>query len=247
MKNIIQETLKIIEKKNLKPEPRWKYLMKKYSFWLVFAAACVFCALFLSVAFYLVLQLDWDLYRFSGKNIILYFVSLVPFFWIFLAAAFVAISFFDLRKTETGYRFSRAKIFGIITAFSLSAAAIFFFSGLGKGANSEISRVFPRYVLLVPTKEALWSNPEEGFLAGKIDLVEKEYFDLKDLRGSDWEININSETKVRPSVELQSGEMVKIIGKKTSDKNFQAVEIRSWQGRGQNMGHGKSNFFRSGF
>lgn len=241
MKNLIQDTISKIEKQHIMPEARWKYLLKKYGLWALFGMIAFLTAVSFSAAYYDIFQLDWDLYRFLHQNAIIYFLSLVPYFWIILAAVFGAAAFWEIRRTETGYRFSRPKIIivilGAIFVFGFFASVF----GFGGKISKELSKV-PFYgKQLVMTKESQWSQPEKGFLAGKITSVSENKLELNDLEGKNWNVQISEETSIKPSVDISKEETIKIIGTEQSGNNFKADEIRPWSGKGAGNRTGSQN------
>jgi hypothetical protein len=236
MKNIIEDTIGRIKKENIRPEPRWRYLAKKYSAWTLFAAVALAGAATLAVAYFIASQLDWDLYRVTHRNPIFYFLSILPYFWIIPLIILAFLAFFNLRKTEMGYRYNFSKItltvLGSLVVFGF-LLAIF---GFGGKISTSAARFFPGYGKFVTTKEFQWSQPENGFLAGTINSVSENSIDLQDLAGKEWQVAYDKNTSVRPSVTLESGEMIKTIGQKEDEQTFRASEIRPWQGRGQMKG-----------
>jgi hypothetical protein len=240
MKNIIQETIEKIKDQHIQPEPKWKYLAKKYGLWALFGAVVILAALAFSTASEIAGQLDWDLYRFSRQSRLLYFLSIVPYFWVVLTALFFLAAFFEIRRTETGYRYSLAKIslviIGGILVFGLAMTSF----GLGGKLNGAMSKNFPIYGRHMMTRESQWMQPQKGFLAGIIQSVSEENLDLEDLNGGDWNISIDERTLIRPSANIAKGEMIKVIGQDKGNSVFEASEIRPWQGRGM-MGGGKNS------
>jgi len=233
MRSIIADTIEKIKKEKIQPEPRWKYLAKKYSVWLSFFAAAVFAAAALSVAYFLISQLDWDIYAAMHRLSFFYYLSLVPYIWIIPLAVLGFFSFFSLRKTENGYRYNFLKMVAVALGMILLFGILTSWAGFGRRINGAMLHGFSGYGRLVATKESQWSQPEKGLLAGTINSVSENSFDLRDLSGKDWQILIDEKTVVRPSVTLESGEMIKTIGQVKNDQIFKADEIRPWQGRGQ--------------
>jgi hypothetical protein len=239
MRNIIADTIQKIKGENIRPEPRWKYLTKKYSAWLSFFAVALFGAAFFSVVYFLITQLDWDLHAAMHRYSIFYDLSLVPYLWIIPLVILVFFAFFSLRKTENGYRYNFLKVVVAALGIILVLGVLTTLAGFGGKINGAMMHGFPGYGRLVATKESQWSQPEKGLLAGTINSVSDNSVDLQDLSGKDWQIKIDENTVVRPSVSLESGEMIKTIGQAQNNQNFKADEIRPWQGMGQmkrNMG-----------
>jgi hypothetical protein len=245
MKNLIRDTIDKIEKQRITPEPRHKYLVKKYGLWLIFATVLVLTALSVSVAYDNAKNLDWDLYSFMYQSRLAYFLSTLPYFWIVLIVIFLLVAFFEIRKTETGYRYSRSKILlitiGGIVIFGISMSLL----GFGGRLNSELTKEVPFYSQhMMVTKESQWMQPSKGFLAGTIVSVSEKKLEIEDLNGGDWNINIDTNTSVKPSVEISREEMIKVIGTKTDENNFKAKEIRPWVDKG--MGSGQNGGMMNG-
>jgi len=238
MKNIIEDTIGRIRKENIHPEPRWRYLAKKYSTWIFFAAVLLIGAAMLAVSYFIATQLDWDLYRAAHRNPIFYSFSILPYFWIIPFAALAFLAFFNLRKTETGYRYDFSRMIMFVFGSLVMAGFLMATFGFGGKINTSAARFFPGYGKFVTTKESQWSQPENGFLAGTINSVSEYTIDLQDLTGKEWQIDYNKNTDIRPSVTLESGEMIKTIGQKENERTFRASEIRPWQGKGQERGGG---------
>ena len=242
MKNLIQNTIGKIKSQHIVPEPRWRYLVKKYGLWLLLGVILILAAISLSAAHDNTSKLDWDLYRFMRQNRIIYYLSLIPYVWVILIVVFLAAALFEIRKTETGYRYSRLGIFGIIIGGITAMGILMSFFGFGGRFNSMMAKNLPYYGQhMMVTKESQWMQPEKGFLAGTIQSGAEQSLELGDLDGKRWEIPLNDKTLVRPSVRVIEGEMIKIIGKVKGDNVFEAVEIRPWMGRGMMRGGGMLN------
>jgi hypothetical protein len=236
MKDLIENTLGKIIKENIRPEPRWKYLAKKYSAWILFVAVAFVGATTLAVAYFVASQLDWDLYSVTHRNPFFYFLSILPYLWIILFIILAFLAFLNIRKTETGYRYNFSKITLTVLGVLLMFGFLMTLFGFGGKINASIMRGFPGYGKFVTTKESQWSQPEKGFLAGTINSVSDDFIDLQDLAGKAWQVTYDKNTSIRPSVNLETGEMIKTIGQKNNSRNFQASEIRPWQGKGRMSG-----------
>jgi hypothetical protein len=239
MENLIKKTLGEIKKQKIKPAPRWQYLLRKYALWLGFGAMIFLGAISFSVAFEMLNQLDWDLYRFAHQSAILYSLSLLPYFWLIFIGIFLVLAFFDLRKTETGYKYGWLKM----SVFSIGGIILlgWFFSlvGLGGKLNTILAKDLPYYGQhLIMTKEKQWMQPAAGFLAGKIETASADKLEISDLNGQKWSVLLDEKTLTKPAVRFLIGERLKIIGSRKEVNVFQALEIRPWSGQGMGNGSG---------
>lgn len=239
MENLISKTIGEIKKQKIVPVPRWKYLMKKYAIWAVFAGTIFFGAISFSIAFDMLRQLDWDLYRFVHQSALVYSLTLVPYFWIVCIAIFLALAFFDLRKTETGYRYGWFKISLASISGIIIAGAMLSLSGVGNEVNLILKKDIPYYGQhMIMTKEKQWMQPDSGFLAGTLTNISSDKLEIVDLAGQKWNVLLDEQTLIRPAVSFKQGEMIKIIGSKVDKNNFRAIEIRPWMGQGISNGSG---------
>jgi len=249
MKDLIKDTIVKIKKEHILPESKWKYLARKYGVWFLFVLVVIFGGVSLSAAAYLLSSLDWDLYRFMHQNRVGYLLSIFPYFWAVLAGAFIIGAFFDMRKTETGYRFSWLKISLITFGSILVLGAVMFFAGLGGRFNSMMANGVPYYGQhMMVTKESQWMQPQNGLLAGTVVASSDKSLILNDLIGKKWDIKIGNETLIRPIADISQGQMIKVIGKKMTDDQFEASEIRPWIGGGMmgGVGGGQRNGMGAG-
>lgn len=238
MKNLIQDTLNRIKAEHIAPEPRWKFLLKKIALWAGIGLAAFLGSFVLAMIYFFLSQLDWDLYRFTRQNPPMYFLSIIPYFWIVFLLAFLAAAYFGVRRTETGYRFNWFKIILVILAGVVVFGFLISFLGFDRRFNNTMMHRMPYYAQNIETKETQWMQPEQGLLAGVIKNISQDGLELRDLGGADWKVEIDEKTFVRPMARIERGEMVKIIGKKKTEAVFEALEIRPWTGRGEMMGPG---------
>jgi len=238
MKNLIQDTLNKIKKEHIAPEPRWKFLARKFGAWAALGLIVLLGAVSISVVYYLLSQLDWDMPEFMHQNIFIYGLSVFPYFWSILLGIFIVAAFLSVRKTETGYRFGGLKIISLTIAGIFIIGFIMSAIGFDARFNRVMMRDVPYYAQHTITKETQWMQPEKGFLAGTIRSVSGDELAINDLNGLDWDVQLDNETLVRPSADISQGQMIKIIGTKNGAHNFRANEIRPWMGQGT-MGSGQ--------
>ena len=81
-------------------------------------------------------------------------------------------------------------------------------------------------------KEQRWNQPQNGFLFGDIVDVSDGNMVIRDGSGKKWTIVFDDETRIGSYVKKIPGEKIKIIGRMTDDGEFNAYDIRPWQGFG---------------
>ena len=242
MKDLIEKTLREIKEQKITPGPRWKYLVRKYSTWLGFSLVVFLGAISFSIALEMLGQLDWDLYRFAHQSALGYSLTLLPYFWLVFIAIFLVLAFFDLRRTETGYRYGWFKLSLLAIGGIIVIGLLFSLIGFSEKVNKILIKDVPYYGQhLMMTKEKQWMQPVAGFLAGDIETVSSNELEISDLNGQKWKVLLNEQTLVRPAVKLMKGETIKVIGTKKEASKFKALEIRPWMGQGMMNNAGVGN------
>lgn len=237
MKDLIQNTISKIKKEHIKPEARWKFLLKKCGPWVIFILLVLAGALLLALIADGIGQLDWDLYRYAKRGAIVYLLSILPYFWIVFLSLLAIFTFIDLRNTQNGYKLSAIRILTFSLGAIFALGLLSFWLGFGKKFNDMMSSNVPMHGRgMMMTKQGQWMQPQEGFLAGTIISIEGDSVRLKDLNGGLWTILKDRNTLIRPLVKINEGENIKIIGRETSSHEFRAREIRPWMGPGMMNG-----------
>jgi hypothetical protein len=227
-----------IKKEQIKPTPKWVFLLKDALVWSLFALSIVIGIGATSVLIYAFEGVYKDLFEHAGHSLIEKILLLFPLFWLISLIAFTFLAVILGKKTKTGYRYP---IFYYVIASVL-------FSVVGGyvvhryGGSEKIEEIFSEKINIVKSTEekrmAMWSLPQEGYLSGEILSFDEAEITLLDFEGKEWIIDIN-ETFIRPSVDILQGEKIKLLGEINAPGVFKAEEIRPWQGKGRKHGKGK--------
>lgn len=234
MKDISKRVLEKIEKENLKPIPRWHFVLKSSFMWILFVVNLVLGVVGMAIIIYLFASNDAITDVSLVSNFWERIIFIVPIIWILLTALFVWIAYYNFKHTEGGYRFTAFKIFSLNILITLVLGFVVYISGSAGCINNLLSRHIPYYSSTLDTRTMVWMRPEEGYLAGDIQKVDIFQLELRDLNGDVWVVDFTG-ADVKPVVVLEEGERVKLIGEATTDSIFVASEIRPWGGMGRGM------------
>ncbi len=232
MSDLTNEVLEKIKEKHIKPKPKWEFILKEYVIWVFAGASFLVGSLAVAVIIHMVRNNDWDLCDRVSGNLLSFIFATLPYVWLLLLAAFVALAYYNFKHTKSGYRFSlRLLVTGSILA-SIFLGIFFYSIGLGWTIDKAFSARLPFYERLMFHRRMIWGNPERGMMAGRIisDLGRGE-FSLRDLDDKVWMMHgqISSTT---PWVPLRERGMIKIIGEPMDNFNFRVRQIRPWPGCG---------------
>ena len=225
-----QKLLNEITAKQIKPSPRWHFVLQNYIFWSMFLIFIILGSVAFSIILYAATESDFDLLSSSGSKIEFLF-SILPLLWILFLAIFFLISVFGIRHTKTGYRYPLLKILSANVLLSILLGILFFYTGGAEKIEQIFAENVPVYKSFEERRISRWSNPESGFLAGVIlENKNNEIILIEDFNGEQWEINIQN-TIIRPRASLGLGGKIKIIGEVLEKDVFVAKEIRRWEGK----------------
>ncbi len=234
--NNSQKLLEKIQKQKISQKSRLQFSLKNIFFWTLFAFSTIIGGLSFSVILFAFSQTDFDLLSQITDSRIELFLGLLPFFWIISCLAFLLISFFGIRHTKTGYRYSPFLVFGSSIVLSIILGTSLFFSGGAEKMEQIFAENIPVYRSLEERKISRWSNPENGFLSGKILEKKETAIIIEDWNSKKWEINFRNAI-IKGRIFLEKDEKIKITGEIFEDNIFIANQIGPWErtGKRQNI------------
>jgi hypothetical protein len=228
MKNLTDKILGKIAAGEIIKKPRWQFLTKEFLIWSGVAVFLVIAIAASAAAIFNVQDIDWELRPRLEWSLTRFIFINLPYFWFSGFAAVSVIAYLLFKHTKRGYRYALPMAMGAIILFSVAAGlfAHFSFKG-GRFIEQQARRGVPYYNdFLARPREAIWQNPERGFLAGTIvSPYIENHFELIDLNKKNWQVLCVS-CLVRPPVSLSENDKVKVIGQKIDDFNFTAKEIK---------------------
>lgn len=226
--NKSQELLDKITEEQIKPSPRWHFLLKNYIFWSVFLLFAVFGSIAFSIILYAVIESDFNLLSSACSKIESLF-SILPLLWILFLGIFSIVSIFGIRHTKTGYRYSFLKILSFNILLSVFLGALFFYTGGAEKMERIFAKNVPIYKSFEERKISRWSNPENGFLSGIIlENKNAKIIFMEDWDGKKWEINFEKAV-IKGRIFLEKDTKIKMIGEISVDNVFIATQIGPWE------------------
>jgi hypothetical protein len=218
MKDITQKVLDVI--KDQKPKSKLIFVVKEYYFWAMAILSIVIGALSTSVIIYMLINNNWNLYNQISGNFVSFLFATMPYFWIIVLVFLVFVSFYSFKKTKNGYHYKLVTVILGSILVSIILGVVFYFNGMGRIVDNTFAEKLSTYRQFASPQRKIWSQPEKGFLVGKIIEVENLNFILIDLKHQKWTVERHT-SKYIP----RQHEIVKIIGTKLDNNYFQAKRI----------------------
>ncbi len=227
MEDLSVKILETIKEEKITPKPRWTFLLKNYVIWIMCAIALFIGGLATSATIFMIRNNDWDLHRQMGHSLFKFIFITLPYFWILFLITFIFIAYYNFKHTKGGYRYRVPVIATTCLVISMFMGIVFYNSGVGHALDRVFSEKMPIYNSFMNRRQQIWMQPEKGFLEGRVlEVSEKDVFLLEDIKRNPW--RVSNEDKNAHTVEV--GSFVKVIGSKTGDFEFKAMELRFLRG-----------------
>lgn len=233
-----EKLIDAIKSKGIRPVSKWRFFMRNTFVATGFLLAVVLGALAFSIVLFAVQQTDFSVIGHLSHSRLELFLGLLPIFWILLLVLALFTAMFGIRYSEKGYKFTLARQVGYSAALSILLGTLFFITGGAQRLEKAFAINVSLYESIQEKKIKLWMMPEQGNLAGRIDQVGDSTLQLTDFYDAKWTIRIGNNTFIAPVVLLEKGEEIKMTGVKAGKGQFEATDIRPWQGPGSRGLHG---------
>jgi hypothetical protein len=218
--------LNTIKEQHITPRPRWFFVLKWSAIWTLLFVTFLVGSLASSAMLFMLTNADWQTYAFLNRSPLAHAIAILPYFWILLVTASVAVVYYNLRQTRHGYRYASYLVIGGSVVASIAVGAILNASGVGLSLDRTFARSVPFYTSFVERNQEIWSRPETGFMAGRIVSINgPESLIVQDLRGDTLLVRPES-----PTLFLQSfaatGTCIEFFGRR-DPSDFDAFSIRT--------------------
>lgn len=214
---ISDKALKLINQNQIKPIPKWEFVVKNWGLWLGSIISLLILIIGIGITWFGLVD-----------NII------VPYIWIFITVIFSFLSYLFFEKTKKAYHYKKWQIIIFIIIIGIIIGGILFKTGIANSIDKELENKSTYYRQIVPIKVQTWSNPDSGYLSGTItEIIDDNNFKIEDFNGKTWTIN-SQNAIVKGRIKIENGQEIKLIGTKKDDSNFTVEEVRPWGGQNQN-------------
>lgn len=230
MAKLSEKILKTVQKEKLKIKPRWQFVLKRVLIWTALVVAILLGSIAVSMIMFQLTSIEWHLLSRFGPERPRIILSIVPYFWLFVAAILMTFVYFEFKQTKTGYRYRSGIIIAVAILISLILGTTIFTIRGPAHLEPFLRERMPFYenINFVGHRQ-FWLAPERGLLGGKVDAaLDEKMFTLRDFHDQMWSVTIlNNEDKY--IYMITPGHMVKIEGEKTGDNEFAAKSIETWE------------------
>lgn len=222
LEKLEEKILNKIKNEHLAPKPRWRFLLKEWLVWLFGFLSLLVGAAAVATMIYLAPGNDWLMSASAENSFAAWIVLSLPYFWLFFLGLFVALLYFNIKRTKRGYRYPAHLIVLAAILVSIILGVIFSALGVGEKIDNLLGRRAPFYDLVFNPRIDAWSRPEDGRLAGLVvSRLDESNFILADRERGEWQIIYSGDDEELIIV----GQLLRAIGKISGEKTFMARKI----------------------
>ncbi len=223
-----------IEKNQITQIPRWRFVLKQITLWIVVATLAIIVSLAGAVALYISLNHDFTISHdyaitfLHESPLLMSILMSMPYSWLVLIVLFFLLVFTVVSRSKKGYSYGIIRIITGLLLATIPLMTIFYTSGIGRSTHWYMSENYSNYYHLVNGNEQDWSHPDKGRLGGRvIRYDEKErILILKSFANEFWQIDVKN-AKIDSDTLLLPGNYLKIKGVQTTKEGFLAHSIHS--------------------
>jgi FtsH-binding integral membrane protein len=148
MDNFSENILKVIEKKEVIPKPRWHFLLKRWIFWLLAVFSILIGAIAFAVAEYVFFDND-------GANVasLQDIAQNIPYVWFLVLIIFTISSYIWFRQTRKGYKYKTVVVVCGTVVISIILGLILNAFDFGQVAHKYLLSHTDFYDMLVHSSE----------------------------------------------------------------------------------------------
>ena len=231
--NLKNKILNVIEGQNISPKPKWQFLLKNYSVWVLGGLSVFVGGIASSLIIFVLMNGEWESYHYLSDSFFHHIVKIVPYLWIIVLMVFILGADYNFSHTKKGYKYSIPKIVGLSILASIILGLIFYQAGLAYITDYELGERVPGYHRFIEKRQELWSRPSEGLLLGTIiSPPVNGIVILEDINGKKWKIETSRLNKI-DFIILDEADMVSLVGYKKSKGVFDTCMIRPWKVEGE--------------
>ncbi len=228
--NLPEDIMQAIEERELKPAPRWHFLLKRSVFWTLASCAVLLGGVAVAVIIFVYFDHDTEGMVYLNQSLVDNILMTIPYFWLVSLSLLVALTHLSIRHTKGGYRYGILRVAGIALMTSVALGFVFDEFDAGKIINESLNESIPYYNSLVYTSTDEWSQPDKGLLGGTVlSVADAEGVYILDFRKKQWHINLERFDEEDISLVPRQGERLKAVGKDLGNNTFQAEQVFPWK------------------
>lgn len=224
-----KQILEQIKARRVRPVSKGFFKIREYITWGLLGVFVAALSLGFSMIVFMIKGADFELFHKLGLSTTEKITYSIPFFWIAATLALGAVAFISFRNTRRGYKTSTKHIIYISALITVALGSLLHIFNVTRYVDDVASTTIPLYSAVVPLNTHTWYDPEHGLLSGIVKSKDSEkQFLIRDASFELW--TVTGDNIVLPdNFSFHPGDRIRIIGTKTGDDTFTAIEVNPWR------------------
>ncbi|HVT74964.1 MAG TPA: hypothetical protein VHD69_00910 [Candidatus Paceibacterota bacterium] len=224
-----EQILKRIKTDKVRPTSRAYFRLRDYILWVLLGVFAAALSLGFGMIIFMIFGTDHTIFAKLGLSFSERLLYSIPIFWIVATIVVAVAAYINFRRTRKGYRVSARQFAVIAAVIAVAFGSMLYAFNVTRSVNRAAAENIPIYSAIVLDTET-WFDPEHGLLSGSVKVKDSDdSFTLRDPNFDLWQVTGDDVSVVPAGFKFRSGDRIKIIGKKTGDLEFRAVEIRPFE------------------
>lgn len=221
-----------IESENVFPKSKIYFKGRECLIWMLWLLSVILGAFAVAVTIFVFTYQHYALHEATHENLLMYLEDTLPYLWLVVFSLMAYIAFYNLRKTNKGYRYPLwALMFSSVFLSLVGGLTLQIFS-FGHLIDNMMDAHMPAYLSQNRLERKMWQYPEDGRLVGRqvfSTLSPTTTIIFEDISGFRWQMNV-TELPIKELEMLASGKTVKLLGKPLGQVNpsFHACFVSFW-------------------
>ncbi len=218
--NLGHDILEKIKQSHIKPKPKWEFLLKEYVMWAMFITAILVGSLAIAVSIFTIRHDNWEYYADHAGLVGTILINL-PYFWLIILVAFLALAFYNIKHTDKGYKYNTLAVLGASIVVSIMIGSASYSVGLGEELEDIFYRRVGIYKQLMEQRARMLFSPALNTVPGVVIDVDPDKIKIQDFNGRLWLINTTT-------TQFDVGDRIILVGKNFSGEEFEIEILKPW-------------------
>ena len=219
---IVQEVLDRIEKENIEPKAKWRFVLEHSLLWVPGVLATVLGGFAFSVLLFEVSHAGWRYWGITHRSLGSFLLDSLPYLWIFILSVFILAATWRFRKTDKGYKYNPIVLTATSILVSIVLGVFGHFVGVGEKIEKKIA-LLSVYKGIEAKQMNIWEKPEDGRMIGQIVFAGDDAY-LVEPDGEKWDLVFEQPDLMElPFVKDENG--VRLVGYVSAPQVFNVCLI----------------------
>lgn len=215
-----EQILSRIEEEGITPRPKWQFLARNWTVWILGGLSMAIGAAAVAVAIFEMRHADWEIYEATHPSLLSFIMEMLPYLWFVVLAIFAVSAYLLVRHTKYGYRYSYPVLIIGPVCTSIACGIFLYSLGLDETIESYVESTLPFHTSSYERERSLWSAPETGYVAGMVSglVTERKTFMMQAIDGNEYMVDAGGFFS-RDLETLELGDLVRVVGLPTTTPN----------------------------